>query len=265
MGNTFKARAIASAGILSVLFGAFLAFAPAASSAEPTSVDTYTGNPTCQTYGYTYGIKDESPTTDGSSETVSGNGIEVTYSSYIVSGVRYFDFTVKATDATKAGLVYAVLVKQGDGGAIFRYTSGTDEGTVYVIPAGNSSATGISHLEFCHKGPSTTTTTASTSSTTGSTSSTTGSTSSTTATSQPGVTTTTATTPTSQVLGEGAENTTTTLTPTTASEEVLGETVTRTLPRTGSGSGALTTVGIALMAFGAVLVGGSRRTFADES
>ena len=85
-----------------MLFGAFLAVAPAASGATPTSIHTYSGNPTCQDFGYTFGLKDDSVITGGSSEKHSGNGVEVTYHSYLVDGVRYFDVTVTATDASKA-------------------------------------------------------------------------------------------------------------------------------------------------------------------
>lgn len=55
------------------------------------------------------------------------------------------------------------------------------------------------------------------------------------------------------------KSTTTTTTSPAKTTDVLGETVTRTLPRTGGGSGWLAALGLALFAAGAVMVRSSRR------
>ncbi len=294
MKKTHKAKAVAGTGVLSILLGALLVFAPAASSAENPTVQTYDGNPKCTDagYGYGYDLKADPVDTSGNDATIQDAEIKVTYSTRTVNvdgtDTLFIDWSSEAVADGFDGLVTAILVKQGNGGASFTYDPATNSGTVYVIPNGNASANGISHISFCHNGSteSTTTTSQATTTTEGEVTTTTeGEVTTTTegevtTTTEGEVTTTTegevTTTTEGEVLGTTiVEETTTTEGDTTTTEgEVIGEAVTTTAPavldntvnrgsnlaRTGSATDRLGPIGAALMILGAILVGGSRRS-----
>ncbi len=304
MKKTHKAKAVAGTGVLSVLLGALMVFAPAASSAENPTVQTYDGNPACTSAGYGYGfdLKDNNVDTSGAEKTISDSEIEVTYSTRTVNvdgtDTLFIDWSSVAVADGFDGLLTAVLVKQGNGGASFTYDPATNSGTVYVIPNGNASANGISHLSFCHNGASESTTTSSEATTTTEADKTTTEAEATTTTEAEATTTTEAevtttteaeatttteaevtTTTEGEVLGTTTivDETTTTEGETTTTEgEVIGDEVTSTtagptvldntvnrgtnLARTGSATDRLGPIGAALMILGAILVGGSRRS-----
>ena len=303
MGKSLKAKTTAGVGLLSILLGALMVFAPAASGADELEGEPYVGNPSCTSPGYDYDFDLKADPVDTEDPaTITDGEISVTYETYLadLDGTQtlFIDWSSEGVAPGSDGLVLAVLVKQGDGGGVFAYPApGASSGTVYVIPAGNASATGISHLSFCHDGATTTSTSddPTTTSTTEGTTTTTEDVQNTTSTTEATTTTTEATTTTTEATTTTTEATTTTTeATTTTSEDVLGttstvaettttgadraaatttegpvvldNTVTRgtTLPRTGNSSDRLAAVGAALMIFGAILVGGSRRSLVGE-
>ena len=144
----------------------------------------------------------------------------------VVAGVFEFDW------ASSIGWD-AVIVKQGDGAAVFTYVTDSMGDTNLHPSLTNGQPTGgISHVTFCRDNVTTTTTESTTTTTEG---------------------TTTSETVLGTVVTQGAAPTT--------SPTVLGAQVTRTLPATGSSTtSVLATVGGALVLAGgiALLVGGRR-------
>ena len=164
MGKSLKAKTTAGVGLLSILLGALMVFAPAASGADELEGEPYVGNPSCTSPGYDYDFDLKADPVDTEDPaTITDGEISVTYETYLadLDGTQtlFIDWSSEGVAPGSDGLVLAVLVKQGDGGGVFAYPApGASSGTVYVIPAGNASATGISHLSFCHDGATTTST-----------------------------------------------------------------------------------------------------------
>lgn len=268
MRTGLQSKFVAAIGILLVAAGAFLVVAPSA-GAEPV-ITTYGGNPSCAVDGFDW-VKADPVDTSGDDTEVTSGDLVVTYSSRseLVDDVQTLFFDWSANQA-----ISIVLVKQGNGGAQFTYDPPVTSGTVYVIPAGNSSANGISHLEWCVTTEATTTTAEETTTLVDETTTTTEVDETTTTTEVDEVTTTTgadAITTTTVEVEEDGEPTTTVAIETTTTARVGGDGETTTtappggvvvqsaLPRTGSSADRLVGLGVALMVLGATIVGGSSR------
>ncbi len=254
--NQRRAKLTAVVGLLSMLLGAMLVFAPGA-SAEAYDDGVWHGqgwdgeSQTCSTF------EGENPVTPGPGEFLwhfiltnfDGDAYTLHFSGgdvYTVAGTR---------ESENAGAFHFYVVTP----------IGADPSGTYVSPGDGQLV--ISH---CESGGTTTTSSSSTtsssttsssttsSSTTSTTEATTTTTEATTTTTE-GTTTTTEGTPTT-VLGDEVENTTTSQAPTieVLDEEVVATTV-ATLPRTGDETTTMAIAGLALIGLGAVLVGTSRR------
>ena len=81
---------------------------------------------------------------EGSLDDIDSDVVDgVSWDSYVVDGVRHFDWT------SVTHSILAVIVKQANGAAIFSYEpDGAMSGTVYVDTGADK--TGISHIDFCY-------------------------------------------------------------------------------------------------------------------
>jgi len=161
-----RRRAFGLAGVASILAGGFLAvtgFTTPVSAASVEPVDfTADGNPTCAMVlapaSPVYQFKIDAQPADGTypfSEGESGvpGGGSVTISNAGVSG-GVFEFDWSSTAAWDA-----VIVKQGNGAAVYYYDPARSEDTDLHPSTTNGQPTGgISHVTFCRDGaePSTT-------------------------------------------------------------------------------------------------------------
>lgn len=299
MQKTYKAKAVAGAGVLSMLLGALMVFAPPVASVENPTMTVNPGgndNPSCADIGYAVEAKDNTERNAPYSGHAASGGSPALLVNYDLNEDGTVDFEV---DEDTDLYVAAVIIKKGaaasSGGArVYQYSPATDGDTgLQTIPAG---ATSFSHITFCANTTDTTTTTQETTTTSeGSTTSedTTTTSEATTTTSEATTTTSEATTTTSEATTTTSEATTTTVEATTTTDggvlgttttlgdttsttegEVTNDEVTTTegpevldntvrsgaLPRTGSATDRLAPIGAALMILGAILVGGSRRS-----
>ena len=280
MKKTYKAKAVAGAGVLSMLLGALMVFATPAASVENPTVTVNPGgddNPSCADLGYAVEAKDNTEREAPYTGHAASGGDPALLVNYQLNADGTVDFAV---DEDTDLYVAAVIIKKGSaasgaGARVYEYNPATDADTgLETIPAG---ATSFSHITFCANATDTTTTTQESTTTSEDTTTTT---EATTTTSEDTTTTTEATTTTTEATTTttdgGVEGTSTTVgDPTTTTEgEVQRDEVTTTeapevldntvggsaLPRTGSATDRLAPVGAALMILGAILVGGSRRS-----
>ena len=294
MKKTYKAKAVAGAGVLSMLLGALMVFATPAASVENPTVTVNPGgddNPSCADLGYAVEAKDNTEREAPYTGHAASGGDPALLVNYQLNADGTVDFAV---DEDTDLYVAAVIIKKGSaasgaGARVYEYNPATDADTgLETIPAG---ATSFSHITFCANATDTTTTTQESTTTSEDTTTTTEATTTTsedtTTTTEATTTTTEATTTTTEATTTTTEATTTTTDggvegtsttvgdPTTTTEgEVQRDEVTTTeapevldntvggsaLPRTGSATDRLAPVGAALMILGAILVGGSRRS-----
>ena len=149
-----RAKTATGAGLLTMLFGALLVFAPGAAAAHWTDEDTNPGgndNPSCEDLGYDIEAKDNTERNAPYSGTASGDGLIVDYT-LNADGTVDFVVDLDGDEPDSEYAVSAVIIKKGDeasgGGAhVFEYDPATlsDEG-LQTIPAG---ATSFSHITVC--------------------------------------------------------------------------------------------------------------------
>ena len=259
MKKTYKAKAVAGAGVLSMLLGALMVFATPAASVENPTVTVNPGgddNPSCADLGYAVEAKDNTEREAPYTGHAASGGDPALLVNYQLNADGTVDFAV---DEDTDLYVAAVIIKKGSaasgaGARVYEYNPATDADTgLETIPAG---ATSFSHITFCANATDTTTTTQESTTTSEDTTTTT---EATTTTTDGGVegTSTTVGDPTTTTEGEVQRDEVTT----TEAPEVLDNTVGGSaLPRTGSATDRLAPVGAALMILGAILVGGSRRS-----
>lgn len=136
----------AGAGLVTMLLGALMVLAPGAGADHTTPVPTiYGSNVQCQGTGQgnVVGLGYDDSVEFGS--VFVGDTEGVSFTSTIVDGVRHFEW------ASTTHNIGAVVVKQGNGAAVFSYEpTGATSGTVYV--ATSSDLTNISHISFCFGG-----------------------------------------------------------------------------------------------------------------
>ena len=302
MQKTYKAKAVAGAGVLSMLAGALLVFAPSAGAGPTFNPDDYDAHLKQAHHNVVDGefanqeddCPDWSPS-DGSSF------------HFILSGGNEFETLSVAFDTTGGTTANDVRegLEPGTGfiaephgqHAYVEAPAGSRLIDAVAMVDGNDTEFNLSHVctgettTSSSSVPEETTSTSEPEETTTTTEETTTTTEETTTTTEATTTTTEATTTTTEATTTTTEATTTTEgdvdgTSTTVGEdptsttegevdsdevtttqgpEVLDNTVrTGALPRTGSATDRLAPIGAALMILGAILVGGSRRSLLAE-
>ncbi len=133
----------AGAGLVTMLLGALMVLAPGAGAEHTAPTPTiYDSNVQCvgAGQGNVVGLGYEDSVEFGAEFVGSSEG--VSFTSEVIDGVRHF--TWSSTTHT----IGAVVVKQGDGAAVFSYEpAGATSGTVYV--GTSNDRTGLSHISFC--------------------------------------------------------------------------------------------------------------------
>ena len=289
MKKTYKAKAVAGAGVLSMLAGALLVFAPSAGAGPTFNEANYDAHLKGAHHGVVDGefanqeddCPDWSPSDGSSFHFILGGGNE--FESLSVA----FDTTggTTANDIRNNLQPGTGFIAQPHGQhAYVEAPAGSRLIDAVAMVDGDDTEFNLSHVCTGETTTSSSTSEATTSTTQGTTTTsedtTTTTTEATTTTTEATTTTTEATTTTTEATTTtadgGVEGTSTTVgDPTTTTEgEVQRDEVTTTeapevldntvggsaLPRTGSATDRLAPVGAALMILGAILVGGSRRS-----